>query len=310
MLGGNNGFMDGAALECVYTSGAVDLSRVDAVIPLVANQVVSVGRLHQVGFFEKLLPRKERLTAISRAHFELMWDANVANAVRLKKVSGNPLLLNNRPLANNEVALLQDGATISFSSASEGEDVRFLELCVALRSRTAVRNEGMHPANQTPPTPPPQRAPTPPQATLAAKAVGSWQAGTVAVLECTSAIGIDVTTLPLAERVIELPLHSMVEIGKQKQPGFFTRLLEAEPKWLSFISRTHCRVQLTCPTFPSRADMALSIENISVNCVVVSERKVPKGSSECIQEGGTFAFVAAPDGPKEIKFLEFVLRGV
>lgn len=135
----------------------------------------------------------------------------------------------------------------------------------------------------------------------------SWQAGTVAVLECTTAIGMDVSALPMAERVIELPLLSMVEIGKQKQPGFFTRLLEAEPTWLSFISRTHCRLQLSCPTLPA---LSLAIENLSVNVVLVSDKKVSKGNTECIQGGGKFAFIAAPDGPEEIKFLEFVLRGV
>merc|ERR1711934_618457 len=140
----------------------------------------------------------------------------------------------------------------------------------------------------------------------APKADGRLSAGTVAVLECTSARGVDISNLSKEEKIIELPLSSPIEIGKQKQPEFFRRLLQEEPTWLSFLSRTHCRVHLSRRTLPSKS-FCLSIENVSSNVIVVSNKKVAKGNSECIEEGGTFAFVAAPEGSAEIKFLEFVL---
>lgn len=258
---------------------------------------VSIGRQQQIEFFERLVPQKDRLMAISRVHFELTWNVTSAGAsVCLKKVSANPLLVNNQRLAPNATSLLQDGTHISFSTVND--DLLFLEL------RVSLRNSG----TQTPRSPPAQAVANAP----ALRASGGWQQGTVALLECTKAMGIDVSSLPLAQRVIELSLDGAVDIGKSKQPEFFTRLLEAEPKWLSFISRAHCRAQLSYKPFPSRAVLDLAIENLSVNVVLVADRKVAKGQSECINEGGTFSFVAAPDGdgPTEIKFLEFVLRDI
>lgn len=305
-------------LECVHADG-LELAMLPQKQRAIAlrvqqgkNGCVSVGRQQQIEFFERLVPRKDRLTAISRNHFEIMWDESCA--VRVKKVSGNPLLLDNRPLANNEPALVQDGASILFSSVSE--DVRFLELRVVFRNCSTVRSEGPHPAIQSPPASPQhasKAAAVPPKAAVPGplpKAAGIWQPDTVALLECTSAKGIDVSSLPMADRVIELSFQSSVDIGKQKQPSFFNRLLEAEPTWLSFISRAHCKVQLSRQPLSSCGAVALTIENLSVNVVLVSDRKVSKGHSECIQEGGTFAFVAAPAGSSETKFLEFVLRSV
>lgn len=258
---------------------------------------VSIGRQQQIEFFERLVPQKDRLMAISRVHFELTWNVTSSGAsVCLKKVSANPLLVNNQRLAPSATSLLQDGTHIGFSTV-EG-DLLFLELRVSLR----------HSGTQTPRSPPAQAVANAP----APRASGGWQQGTVALLECTKAIGIDVSSLPLAQRIIELPLDGAVDIGKSKQPELFTRLLEAEPKWLSFVSRAHLRAQLSYKPFPSRAVLDLAIENLSVNVVLVADRKVAKGQSECINEGGTFAFVAAPDGdgPAEVKFLEFVLRDI
>jgi len=294
-------------LECTYAEG-VDLAAMPQNLRATTIQTgsnnsgsSSVGRQHQIELFDRLVPNRERLTAISRVHFEIMWDQSAANSVRLKKVSGNPLLLDSRLMASNEIAPLSDGMSIGFRRM--GEEKSFLEM------RVNVRGNGS-PRPRTPPSPL-AREPVAANISLvqAPKANGRLSAGTVAVLECTSAMGIDISNLSKEEKFIELPLSSPIEIGKQKQPEFFRRLLQEEPTWLSFLSRTHCRVHLSRRTLPSKS-LCLNIENVSSNVIVVSNKKVAKGNSECIEEGGTFAFVAAPEGSAEIKFLEFVLRGV
>merc|ERR1712150_58721 len=140
---------------------------------------------------------------------------------------------------------------------------------------------------------------------------------TVAVLECISAAGVDISSIPQQERVIQLPLDTMVEIGKAKQVGFFDNLLRAEPKWLGFLSRAHCRLRLSCqqPAVSPQSSasgaawsLSLSIENISANVILVGDQKLCKDRTHSIPEGGTLAFVAAPEPPQEVKFLVFALR--
>jgi len=118
-------------------------------------------------------------------------------------------------------------------------------------------------------------------------------------------MGLDLYSLPEADRIVELPLDSPLEFGKLKQPGFFERLLQAEPKWLSFISRTHCRITLS-----SKQSNSLTVENLSANVISVGEQKLPKNEKITIQEGGCLAFLAAPQPPEEISFLVFAFRQV
>merc|ERR1719316_647184 len=132
---------------------------------------------------------------------------------------------------------------------------------MVLRSRNA--RTSAHPATQLPPTPP-----TPPadQAVLPApppKAAEGRPAGATAVLECTRAAGIDVSALSMADRTVELPLNSLVEIGKQKQASFLTKLLEKEPSWLNFISRRHCHAYLSHEGQAAQGMLDLTIENVS-----------------------------------------------
>lgn len=308
-------------MECIFAEGVelCDLSPAHRSIVLRVspgrNGTATIGRQHQPEFFERLVPKKDRLTAISRAHFEFMWDPVTSSNIMLKKLSLNPLALNKRPIATNEMAPAQHGARIGFSvpiqDGPQGSDQHFLELRVILRSSSDAR-EGPHPSAASR-TPPRQTTPTnrdPRQST-------STQPDIVAVLECISALGTDTFAMPEAERFIELPLDTSIEIGKSKQVGFFDHLLKAEPKWLSFISRTHLRLRLShnhpsqsprTATSPRRASLTLSIENLSANVVLVDEHKLPKDRNETIQEGGTIAFVAAPDPPQEKKFLVFALR--
>jgi hypothetical protein len=111
MIGG----MDGAALECNYTSGAVDLSSIDAVIPLVANEVVTIGRLHQQGFFEKLLPDHEGLGCISRSHFTARLHDG-GRRVEIENISRNTICVDGRPLSQGEKAELTKGSSLTFTT--------------------------------------------------------------------------------------------------------------------------------------------------------------------------------------------------
>lgn len=307
-------------LECVSAEG-VDLAEIPVkhrAISLSALPGKSgtglIGRQQQAEFFEKLVPKKDLLTVISRTHFELAWDPSAGPNVMLKKLSLNPLLLNSYGLPTNQSVPAQHGARIGFSVPSStdvpegsmrGNDP-FLELRLLLRSASDVAREGVHPSASS------RTPPTPPKPVARPSLGGRSQSGIVAaVLECTSVAGTDVNSMPERDRIIELPFDRPVDIGKQNQT-VFDSLLKAEPKWLSFISRTHCRLKLSqaAQSQDAQAPIFLSIENLSANVVLVDEHKICKDHSETIQEGGTLAFVAAPDPPQEIRFLVFKLRRV
>lgn len=244
----------------------------------------------------------------------------------LKKLSANPLLLNDRIMSVNEKAPIQANDKLSFNGV--GTDLPFLELRVILRSRSTVNREGPHPAISVMASTPQAVAKNGGCATpVAGKAAAEVAIrDTVApqrppghglVLICTSAAGRDVSKLSAAERIIEIPPDGVLEIGKRFQLHLFEQLLKAEPTWLSFISRSHCRVRYdgrdehqgnsARARSSSRPPASLKVENMSANVVLVDGRKVGKDDSQTIEEGGTFAFVAAPEGREE-RFLQFEFR--
>lgn len=300
-------------LTCVHAEG-VDLPSISAAKRALAfsvdlsygRWVVTVGRQHQPEFFELLVPSKELLTCISRSHFELLLDA--PGAPLLRKLSGNPLLMDDRPLGLNEAVPLRDRAAISFGGtpgAGSGGDRRFLVLTVQLRSAQQVRAEGPHPAALAARAQAPARMPS---------------SAVAAVLECIKTIGTDVRTLSSEARAIALPLDAPVQVGRQHQVGFFDRLLQAEPSWLTFISRTHCVVQLShgapptvgaAPSSPAPSTGLqhwLKVENLSSNPVFLQGRPLVKGRADIISEGSVLTFVAKGADDKETVFLEFMLR--
>merc|ERR1712187_97878 len=66
-----------------------------------------------------------------------------------------------------------------------------------------------------------------------------------AVLECVKSAGCDPMKLASDERVIAIPLEEPVDVGRHHQPpNFFEQLLRGDNRWLTFISRTHCRLLL------------------------------------------------------------------
>lgn len=269
-----------------------------------------VGRQHQPEFFELLVPVRDRLACISRLHFEVFIDPG-ASAPTLRKLSGNPLLVEDRALAPNEAVPLPDGSNIGFSGVSDA-DPSFLVLNVKLRTGLQVR-EGSYTTSSA--MQPCQSTQSSQQPWQPSRSSGS---GVSAVLECVKAVGTDVQTLSAEARAIALPLDRPVEVGRQHQLGFFDRLLQADAYWLTFISRTHCRVVLApgapstigsgVPPSSSGSQHSLKVEHLSTNPIFLNGRPLMKGQQGVLVEGGTLTFIAKGRDDKETTFLEFVLR--
>jgi len=276
------------------------------------------------------VPSKEKLSCISRSHFELSWDASTGE-LRLRRLSGNQLFVGDKVLAAGESVPVTDGVHLAFGGSSDS-DPRFLMLRLRMRSQAEVAAEGSHPAvaltlaasaaaaaatagpgmamgrqrsgpNSTPQYAMPQTTP----------------ASVAGVLECVRVLGTEVKGIPPEARVIALPLDDPIEVGRSHQLGFFESLLQAEPQWLSFISRTHCRVQLlhgspgaaagvAAASAPAGSKYWLWVENLSSNPVFVRGRPLAKGKGDSVLDGDTLAFVAVGTTGEETTFLELRLR--
>lgn len=140
-----------------------------------------------------------------------------------------------------------------------------------------------------------------------------------AVLECVHSAGGDPRQLAGDDRAIPIPMEEEVDIGRHHQPpNFFENLLKGEARWLTFISRSHCRVMLqrlpNAGPFDSTSGYGLRLENLSSNPIILrkqndDERRVGKGRSEILSENERLIFVANPGGSEgETRFLEFLLR--
>mmetsp|Transcript_70089 Transcript_70089/g.188773 ORF Transcript_70089/g.188773 Transcript_70089/m.188773 type:complete len:284 (+) Transcript_70089:1-852(+) len=261
-----------------------------------------VGRQHQPDLFTLLILNKEHMSSVSRTHFEVQLPEGPEGPACLKKLSGNPLLVDDRPVAQNEAVPLQDGARIGFTGTSES-DPTFLEFRLYLRSRQQVQAEGPHPSLR-------QGEHVQPSLQHAATGVRSG-APIAAVLECVTSVGTDLQMLGAEARAIPLPLDDKVEVGRSQQTGFFEKLLEADPSWLGFISRSHCRVQLlrSVPS-PQQAggQLMLKVENLSTNPVFICGRPLQKGWADTLPEGGVLSLRAKGRDDKETTFIELRLR--
>lgn len=239
-------------LECVDAAG-VNLGTVTTLHRALAFGAepgsgsirATVGRLQQQEFFQRLLPRPELFTSISRAHLELAWDPSTAK-LTLRKLTQMEVLVDGSPVRASEVAvLLSDGACIGFISPAHTSGP-FMSLRLCLRSQTLVDSEGPHPAlaetlrqQQAAALPPPANAPVP-----AARPAPDGNSQPAAMLECTLALGTDVSRLPRDVAMIPLPMNASVEVGRQHQRAMFDQLLQAQPSWLAFISRSHLQLRL------------------------------------------------------------------
>eukprot|EP00427_Karlodinium_veneficum_P023948 CAMPEP_0169110898 /NCGR_PEP_ID=MMETSP1015-20121227/26767_1 /TAXON_ID=342587 /ORGANISM="Karlodinium micrum, Strain CCMP2283" /LENGTH=710 /DNA_ID=CAMNT_0009172739 /DNA_START=126 /DNA_END=2257 /DNA_ORIENTATION=+ len=267
-----------------------------------------VGRQYQPDFFEKMVLRQEQLHTISRSHLELCWEPS-ADAPTVRKLSGNPLFFDDRPMSK-EVAKAAEGSVLSFAATEDGQC--FLVLRVRLRSQAVVTREGRHPAILAAL----QRRSVRSSGSGGHESVSTLRPGDVtAVLECVYSAGGDVAKLPPdAAAAIPIKLDAQVDVGRQHQSAsFFETLLQGQTRWLTFISRSHCRLHLQrvpeAGSAGSPSGYCLRLENLSTNAIVAKGKPLAKGRSEILAEHDKIAFVANPGGPEgEITFLEFVLR--
>jgi len=284
----------------------------------------AVGRQHQPDLFEFLVPSKEQLARISRTQLVLARES-LADALTLTRLSANALFVDDRPLAPGDTVPLLDRMRVGFAVAPGTDPRQTLVFSVVCRSLAQVRAKGLCSTAAAALQLGAGGAPQPQQPPQAPQAPPLWAQSRdgvpAAVLDCVKAIGADPTALPMEQRVIALPVDAPVEVGRQHQMAFFERLLQADPSWLSFISRTHCRVRLSLDTpLPSGGSLAshstiqstgttcsLWIENLSANPVFVSGRPLGKGHTDVLVEGGKLAFVAKREG-EETTFIEFTVR--
>lgn len=267
-----------------------------------AGLYAKIGRQHQPDFFERLVPNKDALSSISRSHFELTWEP-AWRAPKLRQLSRNKLLVDSQLCAGADTPPMDvpDGTRLAFIGGAES-DAPFLTLRVNLRSRGVVQSSGEHPAvratqqqqllgNNIPITMQMHARPIP---------------SVAAVLECVRSSGTDLNQLTPDVKAIPLEFEKLTDIGRTHQVTVFEELLKAEPKWLSFISRTHCKVRLTRDSAGGQAHI-LEVENLSANVLFVTGQPLSKGDRTSIVEGGAITFAACTTGD-ENKFLEFVLR--
>merc|ERR1719277_1317705 len=104
---------------------------VDPAAARAGRWIAAVGRQHQPDLFERLVLSKDRLSSVSRTHFQIS-VASASGPPAIQKLSGNPLLVDDRPLAQHEPTQLQEGSRIAFTGTSEKDPV-FLEFVVQLR---------------------------------------------------------------------------------------------------------------------------------------------------------------------------------
>lgn len=286
-------------LQCIQTDG-VDISSLPVGDRAIAFSVsdgggrirATVGRQYQPETFERWVRNQQRLGSISRIHFKLSWDPG-PGGLQLTRLSTNPLLVDGKILAPKETVSVSEGTRLMFHGQQEKEPP-FLTLRVMMRPGALVTAEGEHPAVSVTSrqwatalsgsdSVTPRGSPTPAEA----------------LLECVKAAGTEVKVIPKVSRAVALSVGEPIVMGRLCQLGFFEKLLEAQPRWISFVSRKHIQVTLNDT---SKA----TVENLSNNVLSVNKVPVPKGGTAVINRGDSIEFLAM-DGSTEMKFLEFKL---
>lgn len=102
-----------ASLQCTFTAGHADAR--NSTIPLLPDQEVPIGRMHQMGFFEKLLPDQDHLACISRKHLTARLHRG-GHLVEIENVSRNTVSINDRNIAQGEKGELREGGTLRFTA--------------------------------------------------------------------------------------------------------------------------------------------------------------------------------------------------
>jgi len=105
-----------ASLECTFSAASMH-SR-SSVIQLIPDQEVAIGRQHQCGFFEKLLPDQDHLACISRKHLTARLQRG-GRMVEIENVSRNTVKIGSRTLSQGERGEVREGDTLTFTAREQ-----------------------------------------------------------------------------------------------------------------------------------------------------------------------------------------------
>jgi len=258
-----------------------------------------------------------------------------ALSLAIENLSYNSLLVNGQRLARGKSTTVSEGATLSFVGGEEGAEV-FLKFVfrpflpdgqLMCRSSSLPRSPAQlelrrfspvqvsRSCSRASPVSLPCELHTEELAEAFPAPLASGDISrpsamdvAVAVLERVYIVGNDLAGLPPQAKALGLPLGVSVEIGRLCQPGFFEKLLQAEPQWITQLSRKQCRLQLSVE---DGGAICLSVQNLGTNAVFVDGEKLANAGGKKLLEGGTLGFAAAVSGTRETRFLkliEFMLK--
>jgi hypothetical protein len=283
------------ALACVHAEG-VELEEKGSqnhviVLPAYGDSLHAVvGRQHQPSLFEHLVPDVSKLMNISRTHFELSWSFK-EGTLWLRKLSANPLSLNDELLQTGALVPVPAEAIVSFVSLADSS--KFLTFRVHI-------NGQFHGYARCPG----------PSRVSSHTLISAAHRCTAAVLECTFASGSKIAQLPSHARNLSLDLRHRAVIGRQSQPGFFENLLQGAPHLATFISRAHLEVVCT-----ESSGSVVEVGNLSQNAILVDGRLIAKGQRDYWLEGGVLTFTGHygqsgddKDAIHVVEILHLVLR--
>jgi len=253
------------------------------------RRVAKIGRAYQPQWFEAVLMDLNDLNCISREACELCWGGpDPAQAGLALRVLGTGLVIVDDAIVTRETsAPLRPGSRITF--ASQGDCCIIIALAVHCAANPAASpRNGAHPV--------PEQLPFQVSEPKAEEAC--WR------LECVYAAGFApeaFLALPASVRHLAFaltPEAPAMIIGRQHQREMFEALLAREPKLLSYVSRSHFRLEM--------GECEMYIQNLCQNVAVVAQRPLHQGESTEVLDGDRLSFThSMPPEP----FLTFQLVG-
>jgi len=213
--------------------------------------------VHQPYLFGHLVPDEALRGLISRNHFELAWRQNT---LWLRKMSANALLLDGLPVA--EQASVSQGSQIGFCCL-DGKTpfilftILYRELKNSVEVAACFQQQGHQNARQSLVVPRPSTS----QASYA--------------LTCVYAQGMDLATIPMELKKLNIFADQRNIIGRTHQQTFFEGILGKEHPFLSYISRQHFEINPIAGK-PGECE----VTNLSANPIIVGSQQLQR-SKEC-----------------------------
>ena len=269
-------------LECTFSEN-VDVTQMPLKHKCLAlrrgEQPWAVGRQQQPNFFARLIPDEATRTLISRSHVVLSLEGQ---ALRLRKLSPNAVKLNGWAIAKDEEVPITSGTQIEFCGRDNATPI--LGFSILLRdAASARRNPAPMPTKLDLPAPPMEGDNRPPG--ISPKAW--WFTGDPGrfSLLCVSAIGIDVSKIPVEARVVPLGKQKLM-LGRMHQSGLFEHLLQGEmaQRYLCCVSRSHLEIT-------PRSGDGFEVLNLSANPIAIAGPKLGKGETGVLRPGSCIDFI-------------------